>query len=490
MCDRMDGMESDEDDPVVREIPIIHSTRLEETLHLFQYPLKSSFCINQHNIRKCFIKPQNREVKLELGIDIDSPNFDSGKAEFIAEEVDGNTNNPNEKYFESGLVDKVFLQSTRPIEDPNKYAAAVYNGREIHLTALKDAFQFRPTFPYMEKGLKRKKTMDTNDSDEEAGPSTVEKVTVKFKSNDERWKKNENSYKTLKDRSAEEPWIECSWHNENSVQSNVERLKLISDNTEDTVQANYLTDSEYIKLLIPENKEKTPLEPSLPSHMLSLHALRELPVLEQCRLLLKDAQIIQFQQLLLLLTGGPTADVLLKTLPNVANLVRGNWVVKSEVLYPANTLSATCGVPAESMCRARDYVLYLFTKNQFVERKKVSPLLKIPSEEIKRIFEGISRLRLENKKWELLLPSDVDFINKHTDLVQKQNLLWEHRFHQLSEYLKDNKSQRRKSRSESKSISEDGKPKNIPSSDDDSGTEKSKTTVGAKKKNLPNSAVK
>lgn len=109
--------------------------------------------------------------------------------------------------------------------------------------------------------------------------------------------------------------------------------------------------------------------------------------------------------------------------------------------------------------------------------------MKIPSEEVKEIFTGISRLRSHNKGWELHLPLDLDFINKHSDLVQKQNLFWEHRFHQLSEFLKDNKTQRRKSRSESKSISEDGKPRNgvIYSSDNDSGTEKNKSPVAARK---------
>lgn len=68
----------------------------------------------------------------------------------------------------------------------------------------------------------------------------------------------------------------------------LERLKLIADYTHDIGQTNDLTDTEYVKLLIPEDQEQTPLEPSLPSHVLSLHALRALPILEQCRLLLKD----------------------------------------------------------------------------------------------------------------------------------------------------------------------------------------------------------
>lgn len=118
-----------------------------------------------------------------------------------------------------------------------------------------------------------------------------------------------------------------------------------------------------------------------------------------------------------------------------------------------------------------------------MERKKISSILKIPSEEIKEIFTGISRLRRHNKEWELHLPTDYDFINKHGELVNKQNLFWEHRFHQLSEFLKDNKSQRSKSRSESKSISEDGKVKNGVgfSSDNDSGPEKNKSPKTVRK---------
>lgn len=54
---------------------------------------------------------------------------------------------------------------------------------------------------------------------------------------------------------------------------------------------------------------------------------------------------------------GVTADNLLRTLPKVAVLVQGNWIVKSEILYPTGTFSAISGVPADLMCRARDYVV-------------------------------------------------------------------------------------------------------------------------------------
>ncbi|CAH0563680.1 unnamed protein product [Brassicogethes aeneus] len=480
--------DDNEDDPVIKEIPIIHSKKLEDSLYLFQYPLKRKLDPTEMNVQKCFFKPVNDEVKLEIGLNINSPNFDTGKAEIIAHEVDGPLHKKQKDkqiYFENEMVDKVFLQSSTSVQNCKKYAVAAYNGKEIHLTTLKGIYQFRPVFPYLENGLKKKRQAEGEESDEEeAGPSTAQQVTVKFMQNDEKWKKQlDNNYKALMAKRAEEPWSECIWHDKNSTISNVERLKLISDNTDDIGQAQSLEDAEYIRLLVPEDQEQAIVEPTLPSNIISLHALRSFPIQEQCKLLLKDAQIIQFQQLHMLLAGGQglTDAILLKTLPKVANLVRGNWVVKSEVLYPPETYSATRGVPAELMCQTRDYVLYYFTKHQYVERKKVSSVMKIPSEEIKEIFTGISKLR-HNKGWELSLPADTDFINKHSDIVQKQNAFWTERFNQIMESVKESNDKRQ--RRKSKSVSEDLKLKNSVSSDNDSGTEIKSPVLGRKNKNL------
>ncbi|XP_974028.2 DNA-directed RNA polymerase III subunit RPC5 [Tribolium castaneum] len=472
----------DDDDEIVKEIPIFNSTRLQNSLYLLRYPLLSKKCTNELTIKRGFFKPSNQEVELEMAIDVASSNFDSDRAELIAQEIDGA---PEERktskiHFENDLVDKVSLKSSKAVKEPSKYAALAYTGREIHLTTLRNIFQFRPSFNYLDRGAKKRKDADHNDlSDEdEAGPSTAELITVKFKQSDDRWKKSKND-KVSEMKSVDEAWTNCEVHTENSSLSKVEKLKLIAENTEPTGQAMNLPDLDYIRVLVPEDEGQGTTEPSSPSHIMSLHTLRASPILEQCRVLLKDAQIIQFQQLLMILAGGEglTAETLLKNLPKVAVLVRGNWVVKSEVLYPSNTFSSTSGVPAELMCRTRDYVLYLFTKNQYVERKKVSSVMKIPSEEVKEIFTGFSRLR-HNKGWELVLPTDNDFILKHGDIVQRQGEAWEQKFKQLSEFLKDNKRQRRKS----KSVSEDCKMRNGVSSDNDSGTEKNKSPVAARKK--------
>lgn len=87
--------------------------------------------------------------------------------------------------------------------------------------------QMRPNFTFMNNKLKRKRETEhsnvSSEDEEEAGPSTAQQVTVKFKqSENERWKKaTVNSYKTLQRKSQEEAWVPCKWHTEDSATSEV-----------------------------------------------------------------------------------------------------------------------------------------------------------------------------------------------------------------------------------------------------------------------------
>lgn len=69
------------------------------------------------------------------------------------------------------------------------------------------------------------------------------------------------------------------------------------------------------------------------------------------------AKVISFAQLRLILSPDQETTAVLKYLQQVAVLVQGNWVVSSELLYPKDSISSHNGIPAELMCRARDYVV-------------------------------------------------------------------------------------------------------------------------------------
>lgn len=69
-----------------------------------------------------------------------------------------------------------------------------------------------------------------------------------------------------------------------------QKQKLFTEYMHETDQANNLTEIEYLKQIVPKDEEQSINEPSLPSHLISLNALRALPLLEQCRLLLKGCK--------------------------------------------------------------------------------------------------------------------------------------------------------------------------------------------------------
>lgn len=112
-------------------------------------------------------------------------------------------------------------------------------------------------------------------------------------------------------------------------------------------------------------------------------------------------------------------------------------------------------------------------------------MIRIPAEEVKEIFTGIAKLR-HNRGWELALNADQDFISKHQDTVNRQHLMWEQRAKQVSDYFKDNKKQRRKSRSASEGKS-DARDCGV-SSDNDSGTEKAYNKSPVRKNKVNNNS--
>lgn len=96
------------------------------------------------DVRKCFFKPKNQEIKLEVGLNVTSNNFDIGKAEYLAHEIEKNQETKKEQLplFENEIVDKVVYNSRKTVCESCKYAVGVFNGKEYHVTPLKGFFFF------------------------------------------------------------------------------------------------------------------------------------------------------------------------------------------------------------------------------------------------------------------------------------------------------------------------------------------------------------
>lgn len=115
-------------------------------------------------------------------------------------------------------------------------------------------------------------------------------------------------------------------------------------------------------------------------------------------------------------------------------------------------MSATNGVPAELMCRARDYILYQFYRNETIDRKKISTITQIPSDEVKELLLTIASWN-KPRGWHLVQPPNAEFDVRNPELKQRQDVFWRAKDESFQELEHEAKSPRRKRKISQKSES-------------------------------------
>lgn len=437
-----------ENDPLVAEIPVYLAKTLTEQLYILQYPVRPrSHTYDDSSILKTKIRPRSGQMEMELGLQTRGPTFDRSKGEQIALNVDGafrDKRDSEDNYYKSNVMDKLVLTSTKALSDVSRYAVGVMRDNSLHLTPVSSVLALRPCFSYLDQADKRgkqeRKEMmgEGEDSEEE---EKARKVTVQFEKpeTEKSRKAKEKSYGFLLRQIREEPWVDVTYHKYGSERSEFEMRKLYCMYEDEHIDQFNLDPNEYLKQLVPPTEEVQSVTPGLPSHLMSRSALSSLPLHDRVKIVMMNAGVASFTELLGVLgcgTASETALSVLKVLQQVAVLVQGNWVVKSDILYPKDGKSES-GVVNELIQRGRDYVLYLFTKNSTLLRNEIAELIKLPSNDIKEILRGVARYRASRAIWEFLLPTDKTFLKKYPDVVQRQQMIWQSRNEQLSHVFKE-----------------------------------------------------
>lgn len=94
------------------------------------------------------------------------------------------------------------------------------------------------------------------------------------------------------------------------------------------------------------------------------------------------------------------------------------------------------------MCRARDYILYQFYRDEVVDRRKISNTTQIPADEVKEILQTVAKW--EQNKWQLLLQPNPEFDDQHQELKLRQDAYWRGKEENFQELETEDKSPRRK----------------------------------------------
>ncbi|GLH05920.1 Uncharacterized protein GBIM_11467 [Gryllus bimaculatus] len=386
-------MSDSDDDPIVSQIPVYLSQEMKNQLYLFQYPSKPRNSTGEPpQIQKCMIKPQNKQVKMELAVNPNS-NYDYGKGEYMALNVDGPSSSKDGKIFKSGLLDKTVLESTCPVPDAGRYAIGVLHAGELHLNPLYTCVEMRNYLPFLDTGDKRAKEAAKSREDGEVEEEELKQITVKFaRQESERVKRaRERSFNYLSKKSAEEPWYSTEFHP-------------------------YRSEKSEARLFCPAPEEK-PMQLSLDGEQ-----YRELLAPPEALDDAVYAEVLGFDELMELLEGDEKPMEVVRTLQQVGVLVQGNWVIKSEELYPAEG-SYPPGITADALCQARDY---MFTRKLCLPMTELQNGARITPSILREIVERLA-IMLPLKGWEFKLPSDETFGVRFPEVSQRQQMMWEAR---------------------------------------------------------------
>ncbi|KAB0389304.1 hypothetical protein E2I00_017103 [Balaenoptera physalus] len=433
-------MANEEDDPVIQEIDVYLAKSLAEKLYLFQYPVRPvSMTYDDIPHLSARIKPKQQKVELEMAIDTLNPNYCRSKGEQIALNVDGACADETGTY-SSKLMDKQTFCSSQTTSNTSRYAAALYRQGELHLTPLHGILQLRPSFSYLDKAdakhREREAANEAGDSSQDEAEEDVKQIT-----SEQARQRRVQSYEFLQKKHAEEPWVHLHYYGLRDSRSEHERQYLLCQGSSGVENTELVkSPSEYLMMLMPPSQEEEKDKPVAPSNVLSMAQLRTLPLADQIKILMKNVKVMPFANLMSLL--GPSIDsvAVLRGIQKVAIggtetcHMSGSRAATElgfelpqhracpgaaapfslcDILYPKDSSSPHSGVPAEVLCRGRDFVMWKFTQSRWV----------LCAEDVKDFLEHMAVVRI-NKGWEFILPYDGEFIKKHPDVVQRQHMLW------------------------------------------------------------------
>lgn len=401
------------------------------------------------------MKPLTQQVKIDFALNTASHNYDAFKGDQFAIAADGTNRSKNDPKptFRSGRMDKQSYLSSVAMPDVERFCVGVIKDGEMYLTPVKGIYQMRPSFSYFDKQDERTKAEKRAEDGDVGDEEETKHVTVKFARNEsEKVKKaREKSYDYISRMGAEEPWCETMWHPAASEMAGMESQKLLLAGSAFTPETLNMDNQQYVDHLIGDTHDEQEESKALAalSKVISNQKAKSLSLADQIKNLLINAKVVPFQLIQARVTEQST-EKLLRVLQTVGTLLRGNWIIQSELLYPESSVSSVNGVPAALMIRAREYVIYKFSNQTQLNRTDIQSKTQLPPEETKQVLASVGKLT--GKVWELIQREDREFQQKYPELVERQQLYWDAKAESFREMetSKEVKRIRKKSHRESK----------------------------------------
>eukprot|EP00038_Savillea_parva_P002226 m.111919 g.111919 ORF g.111919 m.111919 type:complete len:632 (+) comp10768_c0_seq3:44-1939(+) len=423
-------MDVDEDDPVVRELPVYLSLELARQLYLLQYPLRPADT-PYPGAPSARIKPDQQRIELAFSLDTAGENYDPTKGSAIASATvdpneDGIVEEDEQPMFPSGRMDSVTLRSTR-VPFKAHYAVGVIADDKVHLSPLHGITQLRPAFTHLEEMDRIKQAASKNKGGKGEGggeESRPYSTTFKRRETERAAAARMRSHSHLQKQSDAEPWVDLTVYGEGSPQAADARTKLLAK-THAPRDFGVSADAwvEYItRGSGAATAESVQQSEDIAENGGVLEHVRLLPLRDAIFTLMRRAQVLRFDEIVAHVQVT-SLDEVFTILRQCAQAIDGVWVVKSDILYEKTTR----GTSQSLLRRCRDYILLKFRNAEHITRTEIRQRFPIDSTQLQEMLEGIAvPVPGEDGRapWTFCEPPDVDFMQTHDRIMQLEDERW------------------------------------------------------------------
>ncbi|XP_060857041.1 DNA-directed RNA polymerase III subunit RPC5-like [Metopolophium dirhodum] len=421
------------DDEIIKEIPVYLSNDAMKLL-LLHYPtrLSKNDQLLSSNVTQCKYKSECEELEISYALDTDN-NYDKGHGQELAAEMDKTSKDKSS--YPSGMVDHLSFESHNT--SSNTTDMIMYtSGKSIHLCPLKKTMNMLPKLSHIDKIDPKDESKKSSQNESEEEDEESEQIMAKFKDRPGKKSEKKKMQEMVKQR-AMEPWIDLNFvpNGHYFSRGELEKFMLPYSNGTDLKDPD-ITITKVEKEVINENIN------AIRSRQLSKNEIKSYSLEKKIKILLFNAKMISTKMLINLLhkCGVPSDEsviTILTHLKEMAVLVRGNWTLKSEELYPDNTISAHFGLSFEVMRLLRDYIIHLLDSDQIVNRKNIGKIFNAPPEEVKDVLNSVAVLD-KTKTWRLLVTDNDGFletVDNYKEICKEQSDWWTTRVKQINTWL-------------------------------------------------------
>ncbi|XP_011099592.1 DNA-directed RNA polymerase III subunit RPC5 [Sesamum indicum] len=375
--------EAEPDDAIVREIDVYFTPSIDSNtrLYVLQYPLRPLWRPYELDDRcdEVRVKPASAELEVDLAVDVDSKNYDSGADPRVQ-------------------MKKQILTSSWKPPHASGYAVGILTGNKLHLNPVHAVVQLRPSMQHLDAKDSKRKTINVEDrvkleEPQEGKPSGSSKKLSKVP------EQNNDSG---------EGWIPLKYHSAKSDVAAGYLRKMMSRGGSQIYFS--MSSCDYLNSLCPGTSSDSFSSKGPPRRV-----LLTLPLKERFRTWLLEGPRVHRFDALKYLAPDESVEEILGVIQEHARLVQGLWVPKSSLVY---------GTDQGVEVLARDYVLLLFSKNIIINNSQLPQRPQL-SKAMKEVLNVLAVERPAFSDWKLKELPDISFIKRNPSIVQKQEEEWE-----------------------------------------------------------------